>query len=80
MTHLEKTANSRKHESAGALDQAVGSGDALWQYGWTHYGASGQTRARLHSRTRDVEIMDDVRWVRCAAGTDVFFTPGYLPA
>ena len=55
-------------------------GDGLWLYGWTHYGTSGQTPARLYRPTREVEIKDGDQWIRCAAGTDAFFTRDYLSA
>lgn len=77
---MENTAKSQKHEYANGMDRAVSVGDVLWQYGWTHYGTSGQTPARLHPHTREVEIKDGDEWVRCASGADAFFTPGFLAA
>jgi len=65
--------------TSGSVSRTSGS-SAVWQYGWTHYGTSGQTPARLHLLTRAVEIRDGGEWVRCAAGADTFFTPGFIPA
>jgi hypothetical protein len=62
------------------IDRAVNPDAAPWQYGWTHYGTSGQTPARLHPHTREVEIKDGNEWVRCASGADTFFTCDYLSA
>jgi hypothetical protein len=77
---LEKAAKSSDNGSSSGIDRAVNPGAAPWQYGWTHYGTSGQTLARLHSLTHEVEIKDGDEWVRCASGTDTFFTPGSLTA
>jgi hypothetical protein len=62
------------------MDQALNPEKALWQYGWTHFGTSGQTRARVHSLTREVEVKDGREWVRCASGTDTFFTRDFMSA
>jgi hypothetical protein len=77
---LAKAANSRKIEGAGAMALAAHREEVPWQYGWTHYGTTGQTLARVHTLTRQVEIKDGDEWVRCASGTDTFFTPGFLPS
>jgi hypothetical protein len=77
---LDKAANSREGGFAGDMDLAANCGDASWQYGWTHYGTTGQTPARLHSLTHDVEIKDGTEWIRCASGADTFFTPNFLPS
>lgn len=50
-----------------------------WVYGWTHYKTVGQTQARLNQVTRDVEIRDCRKWIRCIAGSDEFFTPDFTP-
>ena len=72
---MEIAAKSRKHGFNDGRDWTLNPGSALWQPGWTHYGTVGQTTARLHTMTREVDIMDGNEWVRCDAGTDVFFTP-----
>jgi hypothetical protein len=72
--HLENTEKHRKFESDGDLNWVAGSDGGLWQYGWTHYGTSGQTPARLQPHTHEVEIKDGNEWIRCAAGADAFFT------
>jgi hypothetical protein len=77
---LEKAAKSRKNGHTSGIDWTVSPGDVLWQYGWTHYGTSGQTPARLHPLTHEVEIKDGHEWIHCASGTDTFFTPGSLAA
>jgi hypothetical protein len=77
---LEKAAKSRQHGPDNDADPAVNHINASWLYGWTHYGTSGQTPARLHPYTREVEIKDGDEWVRCVAGTDAFFTRDYLSA
>jgi len=77
---LEKASKSRQSGLGGDTDTAPDHGDGLWQYGWTHYGTAGQTPARLHLSTRAVEIKDGDEWIRCAAGTDTFFTRDYLAA
>jgi len=51
-----------------------------WVYGWTHYRMVGQTQARLHRLTREVEIKDNRKWVRCIADSIAFFTPNSKPA
>jgi hypothetical protein len=45
-----------------------------WVYGWTHYGMTGQTKARMNELTREVEIFDCKNWIKCVAGSDDFFT------
>ena len=35
---------------------------------------AGQTQARMHKLTRQVEIKDGKRWVKCIAGSHQFFT------
>ncbi len=49
--------------------------ETQWIYGWTHYGMDGQTQARLNELTREVEIKDNRKWVRCFPGSEEFFTP-----
>jgi hypothetical protein len=48
--------------------------DAVWVFGWTHFGTTGETEARMHKLTREIEIKDDGKWIRCFPGTEVFFT------
>ena len=71
---LETTVNSRARGLESRPEPGADGDGELWQYGWTHFGTAGQTLARLHSLTRTVEIKDGGEWVRCAPGTDVFFT------
>jgi hypothetical protein len=59
---------------AGRARQPNRSLDAEWLYGWTHHGTIGETVARLHKRTRALEIKDGGKWIRCFPGTDEFFT------
>jgi len=77
---LKTMAKSRKRRSGNRLAWVVNSEDAAWRYGWTHYGAEGQTPARLHTPTREVEIRDGKKWVRCASGSDAYFTPASVSA
>jgi hypothetical protein len=77
---LEKTTKSRQRGLESDIDPTVNRDDATWQYGWTHYGTAGQTPARLHPCSRTVEIKDGNEWVRCAAGTDAFFTRDFMSA
>ena len=71
----KKAAKSRKHGFSNGIDWGENPRDIMWQYGWTHYGTEGQTLARLHTSTRGVEIKDGKKWVRCASGSDAYFTP-----
>jgi hypothetical protein len=48
--------------------------DDPWIYGWTHYGVTGQTAARMNKFTRVVEVKDRQKWIRCMEGSDIFFT------
>ena len=48
--------------------------EELWVYGWTHYGKTGQTRARMNKLTREVEIKERKQWLKCWAGCDDVFT------
>jgi hypothetical protein len=73
-------AKNSENGSSSGIDRAVNPGAAPWQYGWTHYGTSGQTPARLHPYTREVEIKDGDEWVRCAMGADTFFTRDFMSA
>jgi hypothetical protein len=77
---LKIAAKSADSGASLGLDRAGSPGDALWQYGWTHYGTTGQTPARLHPLTHDVEIKDGTDWIRCASGADTFFTPNFQPS
>jgi hypothetical protein len=77
---LENPVKSRKRGFDDDMAPVANRGDGLWQYGWTHYGTAGQTPARLHPHSRAVEIKDGNEWIRCAAGTDTFFTRDYLSA
>jgi hypothetical protein len=74
---LAKVGENRKNGFNRSLDWAVNPGAALWQPGWTHYGTAGQTLARLHTQTRAVEIKDGNEWIRCASGSDAYFTPDF---
>ncbi len=48
---------------------------ADWVYGWTHYGRTGRTQARMNPLTRAVEIKEFKKWIKCHPGSDQFFTP-----
>jgi hypothetical protein len=49
-----------------------------WIYGWTHYGKTGQTKARINKLTRKVEIKESSKWIKCHPGCEEFFTsPGF---
>jgi len=45
-----------------------------WEYGWTHYGMTGQTKARMNKLTREVEIKERSKWIKCCSGCDELFT------
>jgi hypothetical protein len=79
-TTLKKAAKSRKRGFSNCIAWAANAGNAVWQYGWTHYGTEGQTLARLHTPTRGVEIKDGKKWIRCASGSDAYFTPDFAPS
>ena len=53
-------------------------GENSWVYGWTHYGKTGQTRARINTRTHEVEIKERNKWIKCHSGCDEFFTSSKL--
>lgn len=46
-----------------------------WVYGWTHFGQIGQTQARMNTLTRDVEVHEYKKWIKCRSDCDKFFTP-----
>ena len=52
----------------------------LWEYGWTHFGKVGQTRARMNKETREVEIKERNGWLKCCSGCDILFTSTRLSA
>jgi hypothetical protein len=45
-----------------------------WVYGWTHYGMTGQTKARMNELTREVEVRERNKWIKCRPGSDEFFS------
>jgi hypothetical protein len=47
----------------------------VWIYGWTHSGRVGQTQARMNNLTREIEIKDFGKWIKCHQDCDKFFTP-----
>jgi hypothetical protein len=49
-------------------------GENSWAYGWTHYGRTGQTKARMNKLTHEVEIKERNKWIKCHSGCDEFFT------
>ncbi len=51
-------------------------GEKRWVYGWTHFQMAGQTVARMDELTREIEVKDCNKWIRCVAGSDAVFTPG----
>lgn len=46
----------------------------FWDYGWTHLGKTGQTRARMNKQTREVEIKERNTWIKCCSGCDELFS------
>lgn len=72
---VKKTAKIGVNGPGHGTDLPANPGPTEWQYGWTHYGVKGQTAARFHRRTREVEVKDGAEWIRCAPGADGFFTP-----
>jgi len=77
---LDHMANHRENGLENKPALAPCRSDGLWYYGWTHYGTSAQTPARLYRPTREVEIKDGNKWIRCASGSDAFFTRDFLSA
>lgn len=45
-----------------------------WIYGWTHYGMTGRTKARMNKLTHEVEIKERDKWIKCHPGSNKFFT------
>ena len=46
----------------------------FWIYGWTHYGMTGQTRARLNRATKEVEIREAGKWIKCQPDAHFLFS------
>jgi hypothetical protein len=53
--------------------------ETLWVRGWTHYRLAGQTVARMNPLTREVEIRDGKKWIKCVNGSHEFFTSKSKP-
>jgi len=60
--------------TAGDKRSTIVSPGNLWIYGWTHYGMTGQTRARMNKLTREIQIKEQNQWMKYRSGCDRFFT------